>query len=360
MATAPSPARPARRAIPIAIVWPWILVSLILHGIVALVTTPIVPVILAFAHPGADLGEGGGEEWGHGFNGDSVELEIAGPDEEEPPEGSMPMAEDLVAGAPVPTPVEEESSAELTPLTQERSTWRVRARPETVEPRLDDERDATEAVEIDEPAGTAREDSLAGGDEPAAPGPEENDPSGMDAESSTSGEAAGSSRDLILGSVGIGGDLAGASRAMLPDQGMCSDPAAGTWRAQRYDAGRRQWVQFTLHVRRGADNALSGVIFNRSWSGPPGSTVPPPCTPFGFDMTWRMPARGRVTEDGHMVFEARSVRLERSECPESGHLYYPDRFRGTVDGLHDRFDAVNNDGQAEFDQPYTFRRVSCN
>lgn len=339
--------------LPPAFVWPWFFVSFLLHGILALSFYGVI------SHSGrSGLLAGRGIEEGHGFGGGSVDFEIAGP-EEEAPAGAMPAAQDATRGqpalAPEAPPIEEPTNE----LAAEDTTAREPAARER-EPVEEPTPTVRSEVEAEERPGDDARDSMATDTtEAAAPGDQEA-PAGSGADDSLSGAPAGDAAGLILGSVGAGGDLAGARRALLPNGGMCDDPAAGVWRAQRFDAGRRQWVRFTLRIRRDASGGLTGTIDNRSWSGSPRNASPGPCTAFGFDQTWRMRARGRY-EDGQMTFEASSVRLYRVNCPDSTrtHTYFPDRFRGTVRPMQDRFDAVNNDGHLEFDRPYTFRRIAC-
>lgn len=331
-----------------AFVWPWLLVSSIVHAAVFFTGFAIV------GFSGVNLGEGGGTEDGHGFGGDAVDFVIAGPEADQP-QGAMPMADDTISGtipvAPEPEP-EAVDEPEVVVAEEEPAPWRARNGQEEEEP------EAVAVADVETRPGNDRESSVAtDAEEAAAPGSDET-PAGTGGDETLSGGPAGDPSRLILGSLGLGGDLAGARQAMLPNGGRCEDPAAGIWRAQRYDAGRRQWVRFTLRVRHDGSGALAGTITNHSYTGRPGNSVPGPCTAFGFDMTWRMQARGRY-ENGQMSFEARNPRLVRADCPDSGHLYYPDRFRGTVNPVRDTFEAVNNDGQAEFDQAYSFRRVSC-
>ena len=71
-----------------------------------------------------------------------------------------------------------------------------------------------------------------------------------------------------------------------------------------------------------------------------------------------MTARGEAA-DGRLTFGARSARMVAEDCPRSGMTYAPDRFSGTVRDLAGIFEAVNNDGAFDVDEPYTFRRTSC-
>ncbi len=147
-----------------------------------------------------------------------------------------------------------------------------------------------------------------------------------------------------------------ASRTLLPNGGACSDPIAGTWRAQKYRASDHTWIRFTLRVRH-EGGALRGTIESRIWSGLP-SDARPTCLDDGFDNTWRMQARGQL--DGTSVsFRSATAHLIRQDCPFSRAFYAPDNFSGTIDPMREVFESRNNDGAYDVDEPYTFRRVGC-
>ncbi len=160
----------------------------------------------------------------------------------------------------------------------------------------------------------------------------------------------------ILGSVGLGGGQS-SSRSLLERALTCDDPIAGVWVAHRYSPARRDWGRMTMRIEREGDE-LRGTITSRVWSGLPSDRRPLPCAFGRFDVTVRMPARGRI--DGERFsFGASSYEVTRVDCPSPGFMYYPDSFRGRVDSLRDEMDALNNDGHVEFDAPYRFRRTSC-
>jgi len=340
---------------------PWVLVSAIVH------------VIIVFAIGSAGFGAmaGGGMEDGDGFGGESIEVEIAGApdgplhgaraptsprvpsrDQAEIPEPPATMEPDPVAAGqldvampdppPEPRPDRREpseaepSEAEPTPeATPQRLATRGESREET------DALDSAEATEEAAP-GETEEGSGTGGDETLA------------------GPPAGNARDLILGSAGGLGSQTSPRQALLPNGGVCQDPAAGVWRAQKYRPSDHTWVRFILHVRREGDG-LAGTITSRIWTGRPSNPNPgaETCTAFGMDHTWRMRARGDVQGETMTFQAAGGARLIRQDCPRSESRYAPDRFRGTLHSQRDLFESINNDGAFDIDEPYTFRRVSC-
>jgi hypothetical protein len=110
-------------------------------------------------------------------------------------------------------------------------------------------------------------------------------------------------------------------------------------------------------MRRQGD-ALTGSITSRIWSGNPSNPQPGQCTAFGFDHTWRMDGQGSV--DGTtVVFGSRTARLVEAHCPSRDARYAPDNFTGTIEPLSETFRTTNNDGAFDIDEPYTFRRISC-
>lgn len=334
---------------------PWLVVSAVAHALLALGTA------------GAGLIAGGGIRSGDGFGGGSIELEIAGRDDgpahgahvpsarlfSEPAVPATPMPVDAVDGAEIANedegdlPVEAAvATLEPRPPVESESPVEGAADPEPEAPRPIPGRAETD--EIDAPDAT----------EAATPG-EHDAPSGTGADESTAGPPAGDAANLILGSAGFGGDTIRTRQALLPGDIVCTDPVAGTWRAQKFRPTGRSWVRFILRIRREPGNRLSGTITSRIWTGTAGSPRPGPCTAFGFDNTWRMSAVGSVAGD-QMTFGARGgVRLIRQDCPQSDHRYAPDHFRGTVFALREVFQSRNNDGAYDIDEPYTFRRVSC-
>lgn len=316
-----------------------------------------VALILGWGARGAGLFTGAGLRDGDGFAGTSVEFEIAGTNDDTPRGGSSagaaptvaePVLEERAApraeagspmldGGDVPVRVERGAERATGRQNEERAGNSTRDRRER--------RPSRSAARHGDP--TAREVAAAGGAQ---------DPAGTGADDSTAGVPAGDARSLILGAAGVGDSVA-ARRALLPNGGACSDPVAGTWRAQKYRGYDRTWVRFILRIRRQGD-ALSGTITSRIWTGTPSDPQPGACTPTGFDHTWRMDARGSV--DGTRVtFGSRTARLVEAHCPSPDRRYAPDNFSGTIRPLGETYESVNNDGAFDIDEPYTFRRISC-
>lgn len=343
--------------------WLWACVSAGMH----------VALFLGFASfgpRGAGLFGGRGIADGDGFGGTSVELEIAGPDDDvargAPSAGSMPSI-------PAPIPAQEGSAPpekkEVAPMLEGELPVRRReaiaSRPSPAVQSTEQEEEAatpTTGNDAREALHPLPSRDLPNRDDPtrervAAPGNAE-ESSGTDAEDSTAGAPAGDPGALILGSAGALGDAVTARRALLPNGGVCSDPVAGVWRAQKYRGSDQTWVRFMLRIRRTEGDALTGTITSRIWRGNPSNPMPGRCEPGGFDHTWRMEARGEV--DGTRVrFGSREVRLIQAHCPASDTRYAPDRFDGTVEPLSETYRSVNNDGWFDIDEPYTFRRISC-
>ncbi len=310
---------------------------------------------------GGRLPLGAGPAPGDGFGGNSVDIEIAGP-EDGPTEGAIsaghapapepesepPPPEEPQTAPPALTgelPVQLDPPAETEPVeepSEPAPRREVVARRERRPERPVPERDLPQTGD---PTAEAT----------AAPG-ESEQAQGTGAEDSTAGVPGGDASRLILSAAGgLGGP--GAQRALLPNGGRCDDPIAGVWRAQKFRASERTWVRFVLRIRREGD-ALRGTITSRIWSGSPSNPQPGTCTPFGFDHTWRMSAGGRL-EGNSVTFGSRSARLVEQHCPSSDARYAPDSFSGTVDPLREVFESHNNDGAFDIDEPYTFRRVAC-
>jgi hypothetical protein len=337
--------------------WPWLVFSGALHAFVFLATVGVL---------GAGLLAGRGVEQGTGFGGDSIELEIQGP-AEGPARGALPPSaatpSPAPAAAPAPAPVAPREPVTADEEVEDEPTVAVAPRPppEPRRPEAPDPREGRGEPASAEPRpgrADTEEASALDGREEGAPG-EAAEAAGTGEEATTGGAPAGEqARDLILGSAGLGGDSVTARRALLPNGGACEDPVAGTWRAQKFRPDGSTWVRFTLRVRRDGE-VLSGTITSRIWTGRPSDPRPGRCTPFGFDHTWRMTARGRLEGD-QMTFGATRHRLVRQDCPSTADTRYaPDHFRGTVHPMREVWDAVNNDGAFDIDEPYTFRRVSC-
>ncbi len=330
--------------------WLWASVSAGVH----------IAIFLGFGAMGAGLFSGAGLRDGDGFGGTSISFEIAGP-EDALPQGGMPGGYQ----EPIPEAQLEEQAASAETQTQASLQGELPVRAE--EPpeqasrevqREQEPRRAESAREERQPQpgrdlperGDPREETVA-----AAGGSES--PAGTGADDSTAGAPAGDPASIILGSAGALGDSVAARRALLPNGGVCSDPVAGVWRAQKYRGSDRTWVRFILRIRRDGD-ALSGSITSRIWSGNPSSPQPGQCTAFGFDHTWRMDGRGSV--DGNTVqFGSRTARLVEAQCPSRDARYAPDNFTGTIEPLSETFRTTNNDGAFDIDEPYTFRRISC-
>lgn len=332
-------------------VWPWVLVSGIAHVILIWVT---------FGGWGAGaLTLGRGAPDGIGFGGRSVELEIRG-EADEAATGALPG--EGFRGVSRPTRDEQtvESAAPSEALDGELAVdLRQGARRRSARPTSDRGEDgARREADREELLLPSTGDSTDVAGEDQSPGEHETS-GGTDAEGTTAGAQVGDPTRVILGAAGLGGSTISARQALMPNGGECADPVAGTWRAQKFRSGDRTWVRFVLRVRRDADtNALRGTITSRIWSGSAGRPVPGECTAFGMDHTWQMQARGHF--DGRrMSFGSRSARLVRADCPNRGSQYAPDNFSGSIDVMREVFDSINNDGAFDIDEPYTFRRVSC-
>ncbi len=331
--------------------WLWTAVSIGLH----------VLLFIGFAGArGAGLFSGAGMRDGDGFGGDSVELEIAGPEEGAPvgslSSGRQPEVEPIPElNAATQEPAEQAPALEGELPVRLPTPREHAAREHTAD---DEEGDADRDQEALDPP-PARELAHRGDptrEERSAPGAAE-EPSGTGGDDSTAGAPAGDARDLILGSAGMLGDTVTAQRALVPNGGVCGDPVAGTWRAQKFRASDHSWVRFVLRIHR-EGHELRGTITSRIWSGTPSNPEPGQCTAFGFDHTWVMQARGSV-EGESVTFVSSHARLVRQDCPSSDHTYAPDRFTGTIRPLSETFQSRNNDGAFDIDEPYTFRRVSC-
>ena len=136
--------------------------------------------------------------------------------------------------------------------------------------------------------------------------------------------------------------------------GTCEDPIVGVWRAHRYEVPGRH-VAFTLRITSREGNRLTGTIVNRAWSGSRSQTRPPRCAPGVVDDTTTMPATGTLVGT-HFHFDA--LRFDRrTNCYSSGGRYYLDHFDGQLMGA--RLGVTNNDGAADINQPYVFRRIGC-
>jgi hypothetical protein len=338
-------------------VWPWILVSTIVHLVIFLLSWGLIGSGLFV--PGHGVADGSG------YGGTSVDLEIAGP-ASNLPMGALPpsaAADEPAPATPPPVPTEPvEEPVDAPTETVDDGALAIAPTPplrRPTPPRPSDPRDqeGQPAETVAPNQGRAEVDDVGGSDQtdPSAPG--ERQAAGTGGDDSTAGAQAGDPTALILGSAGLGGSAVSARQALLPNSGVCTDPVVGTWLAQKYRASDHTWVRFTLHVRR-EGSSLSGTIVSRIWTGRPSDPRPGECTAFGMDHTWQMSAHGRVDGDD-MTFVSTHARLVRQDCPRSDHSYAPDRFSGRVHALREVFDAVNNDGAFDIDEPYVFRRTSC-
>lgn len=357
MASAPLTPTPKTRSLkgpPGAYVWPWILVSTIVHLVVFFMSWGLI---------GSGLFPGHGMADGSGFGGTSIEVEIAGPASNLPMGALPPSAMGDVPQPATPPPETEETEPveEPTEIADDGALAVAPTPPERRPrpPRPSDPRDqdGQPAQTVTPTVGRADVEDVGDSEstDPAAPG--EQQAAGTGGDDSTAGAQAGDPTALILGSAGIGGQAITARQALLPNSGVCTDPVAGTWLAQKYRASDHTWVRFTLHVRRDG-SSLNGTIVSRIWTGHASDPRPGECTAFGMDHTWQMAAHGRIDGDD-MTFVSSHARLVRQDCPRSDHSYAPDRFSGTVHAMREVFDAVNNDGAFDIDEPYVFRRTSC-
>jgi hypothetical protein len=312
-------------------------------------------------------GLGLGYEEPTGWGDTSVEIEVEAIDGEDPRAEHFDDVPAAPGGIPTPPPVPEASQAEAPTepaarASTDRATLVVEPESapeqETLDPldeARDGETDETDEAEAAENAGVAE-----AGERAEATPPEDAEPT----PAIVSAPPGNAPSRVILGAAGLLGE-GEARRYLLPNGGVCSDRFQGVWRAARYDGRQGKWVRFSLRITRQGDR-LRGVITSRSWPGRSSQRRPPEqCTDTNWDVTHRMEATGSVAGD-RMELRGGPARISREDCPYPvtvfgfrEEAYYPDRFTGDVDPLGLTFRAVNNDGAVEFDQPYTFRRVSC-
>jgi hypothetical protein len=151
--------------------------------------------------------------------------------------------------------------------------------------------------------------------------------------------------------------------AATPDGGAdCSDPAAGEWIGQQYNAGSRSWQRYRLTIRRrepGA-NALVGEVRVHYWTGPMSQSTPPAqCAAGQQSVEVAQNATGAVDGDS-LYFGGNDWRTSQVFCNRAGAISYnPDRFSGTIDRAIQEFQSVNNDGGSAVNEPVVFRRVQC-
>ena len=284
-------------------------------------------------------GSGGyGENGRVGAGGMTVDISIAGPVRQATP---APVAH---AQPPSPPPAPERAPEPR----RERSALRVRASSVEVDEQQQEEPQAEPEPEHEPGHETATAN--------AAP-----EASGSGASVTSGGRAPGPDvRSLILGSAGHMPGSVEAQRALLPDAVTCADPVAGVWRAHKYNPVYDDWALFTLRIKRGPNDTLTGTIFTRLWRGGPSESSPPICVVgHTHDYAVTMTARGRAQGRRILEFGANSYRVVRAYCPTPFFEYNPDHFSGTVDPLSQEFQSVNNDGGRDVNSPYVFRRVAC-
>lgn len=331
---------------------PWVVVSAVLH-------------VALFLGAGAGIGllPANGVMDGDGWGGQSIEVEIAGPDDGAPHGALHPMSDRSSPQPEIPPPPEEEVEEEVAtveggevPVAAAEPTRPRRPEPpaeQPPQPAVEAGRapvpGTTDTNEMDDPSATANA---------AAPG-EHPEPSGTGGDGTLAGPPAGDVSGLILGSAGMGGSSVTPRTALLPNAGVCADPVAGTWRAQKFRTSDHTWVRFILQVRHEASGELRGTITSRIWTGNRSNPNPGTCTAFGMDHTWRMTARGHYGGEEMSFHSSGGARLIRQDCPRSDSSYAPDHFTGRIRVMQEVWDTVNNDGAYDVDEPYTFRRVSC-
>ncbi|MCB9593807.1 MAG: hypothetical protein H6719_13825 [Sandaracinaceae bacterium] len=332
---------------------PWVIVSAVLH----------VALFLGAA-AGVGLLPGQGALDGDGFGGQSIEVEITGPNDGDAHGALQPTSDRAMPQLPAPEPEEEvtgEDPTEIDPAAE-----LAIAAAETLPPRsrqVQTDRPPAPAVEEGNAPvpGTTETDSVDGPEATAESTPGLHpDPSGTGGDGTLAGPPAGDVAGLILGSAGLGGSQVTPRTALLPNSGVCADPVAGTWRAQKYRTSDHTWVRFIVNIRRGSGGAdLTGTITSRIWTGNRSNPTPGACTAFGMDHTWRMRARGTFEGDQMSLRSSGGARLIAQDCPRGDSLYAPDSFTGRVEVMREVWESVNNDGAFDIDEPYTFRRVSC-
>jgi hypothetical protein len=155
---------------------------------------------------------------------------------------------------------------------------------------------------------------------------------------------------------GLGGDTIEGQRSLLPKAAACQDPVAGLWEALKFNPAQGNWVHFKLTVRR-EGTSVHGTIISRIWSGSPRDSTPPGCDFGGYDITTSMNAGG-TTNGLTFTFGASHATIVMSQCSFTGQ-YYPDKFSGSIDESRQEFQSLNNDGAADINMPYVFRRTAC-
>ncbi len=158
------------------------------------------------------------------------------------------------------------------------------------------------------------------------------------------------------------GSTVSEQRALLPEPAECDDPIIGVWKSHNYNTFQGQWTEFTLEVRRVADDpqTLEGRILNHSWMASDQHPQPPDCN--GFDLRYEvsMPARGSTKSLEVEFWGVGNWDMDRIHCGSSmGFGYNLDHFSGTIDPEIQEFQSVNNDGGIAVNEPTVFRRIRC-
>lgn len=141
-----------------------------------------------------------------------------------------------------------------------------------------------------------------------------------------------------------------------PQNGECGgDRVRGTWRASTYQRGAN--VRWVFRIRR-AGRELSGRITLTKWYGPRGQRRPPPCLPDQLAFVVSQPAVGEVLDDRRILFRGLSFDIDQHICGRLSN-YYIDNFTGRLEEGRSVMRVVNNDGHGAVNDPYVFRRASC-
>ena len=149
-------------------------------------------------------------------------------------------------------------------------------------------------------------------------------------------------------------------RARLPPPATCEDPVEGVWKSHQYVPFMRQWMVFTLEIRRvkGSETALAGRISNHAWDGSPQEQEPGPCKGL---QHWVVSFDGRGWLKGRQIFFGGQGRwhLDQVLCAGGPGGYNLDNFSGEIDPELQEFQTVNNDGGLAVNIPTVFRRIRC-
>ena len=145
------------------------------------------------------------------------------------------------------------------------------------------------------------------------------------------------------------------------DPGECRDPIAGSWRAHLFYPHVGQWYIFTLAIRRGEGQGLTGSIHAEFWDGNAGAVEPPACNTGGRRLAVFEPATGHWdAQNRELLFEGTSWRSESAPCGQTTPGYLLDHFSGPVDRDLQEFQSVlNADSPTWQNVPTVFRRIDC-